>query len=196
MSKGARTLSTSSLNQQSVLPKLVAFDLNGTIWSPDMYQLWGGGAPFKADSDGTQRLFDKKGSIVKLLGRSSYILEELKGEDRWSETVVAWVSSCDEPKWAEECLQKFKTSAGKSIGDYADSSHIYGDNKQVHFKKLKAEFKSIDYSEMIFFDNQMNNINSVSKLGVHCVYCPEGMTQKIWDDGLIKFTRQISKTKA
>jgi hypothetical protein len=32
MSKSARTLSTSSLNQ--MLPKLVAFDLDGTIWSP------------------------------------------------------------------------------------------------------------------------------------------------------------------
>ena len=23
-----------------------AFDLDGTIWSPDMYELWGGGSPF------------------------------------------------------------------------------------------------------------------------------------------------------
>lgn len=28
------------------LPKLVAFDLDGTIWTPDMYML-SGGAPFK-----------------------------------------------------------------------------------------------------------------------------------------------------
>ena len=25
-------------------PKLVAFDLDGTVWTPDMYMLWGGGA--------------------------------------------------------------------------------------------------------------------------------------------------------
>lgn len=25
--------------QQRVLPKLIAFDLDGTIWSPDMYQV-------------------------------------------------------------------------------------------------------------------------------------------------------------
>ena len=24
------------------IPKLIGFDLDGTIWSPDMYQLWGG----------------------------------------------------------------------------------------------------------------------------------------------------------
>lgn len=28
------------------LPKIVALDLDGTVWSPDMYMLWGGGAPF------------------------------------------------------------------------------------------------------------------------------------------------------
>ena len=34
-----------SFNQSCLkLPKLVAFDLDGTIWSPDMYELWGGGA--------------------------------------------------------------------------------------------------------------------------------------------------------
>ena len=32
------------------LPKLVAFDLDGTNWSPDMYMIWGGGAPFTVSS--------------------------------------------------------------------------------------------------------------------------------------------------
>lgn len=40
---------------------------------------------------------------------------------------------------------------------------------------------------MLFFDNEMGNIRSVSKLGVQCVYCPDGMTQAIWDEGLNKF---------
>ena len=89
-------------------PKLIAFDLDGTIWTPDMYQLWGGGAPFVADGDGTKKLFDKTGAPVTLLGISGCILQELKTDDRWGDTKVAWVSCTDEPVWAAECMNLFK----------------------------------------------------------------------------------------
>jgi magnesium-dependent phosphatase 1 len=174
---------------QLYLPKLVAFDLDGTIWSPDMYQLWGGGSPFRIDGDGTRQLFDKKGSAVRLLGNSSRILEELKSEDIWADTKVAWVSCTDEPEWAAECLKKFKTSKGRPIGEYIDSSQIFKANKKVHFQKLKAEFKYIDFSEMLFFDNELHNIQTVSQLGVKCVHCPQGMTQKVWEEGIKKFNK-------
>lgn len=31
-----------ALNSSCKIPKLIGFDLDGTIWTPDMYQLWGG----------------------------------------------------------------------------------------------------------------------------------------------------------
>jgi magnesium-dependent phosphatase 1 len=116
-------------------PKLVAFDLDGTIWSPDMYQLWGGGAPFTAIGDGTQQLRDSAGQKVRLLGVAGKLLEELKTDEQWKDTKVAWVSCTDEPSWAEECLRKFKTPSGIPIGDCIDSSQIYKANKQAHFQR-------------------------------------------------------------
>lgn len=104
-------MSSSKLNSNSVkkrLPKLIAFDLDGTIWSPDMYQLWGGGSPFTAQGDGTKQLIDRAGTPVKLLGISSHILQTLKTEEKWKETITAWVSCTDEPEWAAECLKLFK----------------------------------------------------------------------------------------
>lgn len=59
------------------LPKLVAFDLDGTIWTPDMYQLWGGGAPFSMAKNGRD-LLDRSGRTVRLLGISDKILHELR----------------------------------------------------------------------------------------------------------------------
>ena len=32
-------------------PKAVVFDLDGCVWRPEMYELWGGGAPFKDNGD-------------------------------------------------------------------------------------------------------------------------------------------------
>ena len=41
---------------------------------------------------------------------------------------------------------------------------------------------------MLFFDNEYGNIENVQKLGVKCVYCPHGVTQTAWDEGLKLFS--------
>lgn len=43
------------------LPKVVAFDLDATLWMPEMYQLWGG-SPFKRDPSGVH-LLDRQGTV-------------------------------------------------------------------------------------------------------------------------------------
>lgn len=171
------------------LPKLIGFDLDGTVWSPDMYMLWGGGSPFKRVGDGTSQLKDCAGNNVCLLGVSGSIFHELRHDPKWSCTICALVSCTDEPSWAQECLELFKTTPkNDSLASCVDSMQIYKGNKQNHFKRLKKQYPHIEYSEMLFFDNEMGNIRSVSALGVHCVYCPDGMTEQIWDDSLLEFT--------
>jgi len=99
----AGTLGGSWTNDEifaGALPKVVAFDLDATLWYPEMYQvrmrnfwnnnthvmhcshqpdfvylstlqLWGGGAPFKKNSDGT--LTDKSGT--------TYVCENAKEKE-------------------------------------------------------------------------------------------------------------------
>ena len=175
----------SSLYLPRIFPKLIAFDLDGTLWYPEMYQL-SGGSPFKEDSN--NNLIDRKGKKVSLLGITDRILDDMKTLPVWKNTKIAWVSTCDEPSWAKECLKKFKTNPNKLLlENCSDTSQIYYANKSQHFKNIKKEFKDIPYEEMIFFDNQMNNISDVSPLGVHCVYSPDGMTKKVWETGLKSF---------
>ena len=50
----------------SALPKAVVFDLDGCLWYPDMYMLWGGGAPFTEGGSG--ELTDRAGQRVQMLG--------------------------------------------------------------------------------------------------------------------------------
>jgi hypothetical protein len=40
---------------------------------------------------------------------------------------------------------------------------------------------------MVFFDNERGNCNTVAKLGVTVVYCPNGVTQEDWDNVLAKY---------
>ena len=180
---------SSSLNNSSCkIPKLIAFDLDGTIWSPDMYQLWGGGSPFTVIDK--SHLKDVSGTIVRLLGISSDVLMELKTNPKWKNTKVAWVSCTDEPSWANDCLHKFQVQDGRSLNQLVDSIQIYKSNKQTHFKNLKKEYPDIDFEEMLFFDNEGGNIRDVSSLKVKCVYCPNGVDESAWNTGMKLFEKE------
>lgn len=168
--------------------------MDGTIWSPDMYQLWGGGSPFQIVDDGTQFLQDKSGATVRLLGISGQILHDLKYDPIWENTICALASTTDEPEWAQECLEKFHTTPGQEpLITCVDTPHIYQSNKQTHFRNMKQLYPHIEFSEMLFFDNEMGNIHSVQRLGVHCVYSPEGMTEQIWKQGLKQYSQARNK---
>ena len=97
---------------------------------------------------------------------------------------------CDEPAWADECLRKFKVrEEGVTMKEVGDYELIFKSNKQKHFKMLK-ERSGVEFSEMIFFDNQMNNINAESKLGVVCNFCQDGVTEEIRKNGVDAYARR------
>jgi magnesium-dependent phosphatase 1 len=131
-------------------------------------------------------------------------LQALGSQAEYKDTVLSYVSTCDEPEWARECLHKFeleveqcKSGSGSKHTMHTLVAHheIYkAYSKQSHFKKLQAK-TLIEFEEMLFFDNQMNNIHDVSMLGVHCVYCPEGMTDRVWEDGLAEWRKKRAKAK-
>ena len=172
-------------------PKVVVFDIDGTLWRPEMYELWGGGAPFTAHNGG-EYVTDRKGEKVKLLGTSRRVLEDLASMPAFKsgEMTIAFASTCDEPEWARECLRKITLFGGKTpMGEVVATQEIYkARSKAVHFAAI-AKKTGEDLRDMIFFDNQINNIRDVAPLGVTCVYCPEGITDEIWKRGLADFAK-------
>ena len=87
------------------LPRALVFDLDGCLWAPEMYELWGrGGAPFTLTKNGN--LKDRGGEEVGLLGDVRNIMLELKTDEKWKDTVIGVASTCDEPSWAQECIEK------------------------------------------------------------------------------------------
>ena len=164
---------------------MIAFDLDGTIWNPEMYQLWGGGPPFSVVDNNT--LVDRSGTRVQLCGISGNIFDDLKHNPIFSQTIVALVSCTDEPEWAEKCLQMFVSTPNKVPLVHCVHEHqIFKANKRSHFKNIHEKYK-IEYSDMIFFDNERTNIDSVRMLGVHCIYCPEGVLEDVWQGALRSF---------
>lgn len=174
-------------------PKVVVFDLDGTLWSPEMYELWGGGgAPFRRDGSSHTHVLDRSGTKVNLLGESRDILRLLKYDPAWRGTIVGISSTCDEPSWARECLQLFTLDDERRVPFaelFRGFEEIYSDNKSNHMRKLLQKAQAVDstvkdFSDFIFFDNQTNNIHDVSRIGVCSVYCPHGMVPGVWEKGL------------
>lgn len=186
------------MNRHLHKPKLVAFDLDGTVWTPDMYQLWSsGGSPFSAKNPQSE-LVDRAGQSVRLLGVVGEILHSLRYDPEWEGTIVAWCSCTDEPSWANECLHKFYSTPTSSCTNsspvalytLAHSSQIYkAANKQQHMRALQKEFPHISLQDMLFFDNERHNTDSTAKIGVISVHCPHGMTAEAWKQGLSAFAQ-------
>ena len=170
----------------SSVPRAVAFDLDGCLWDPEMYELWSsGGSPFTKDGD---TLVDRGGVVVHLMGDARYVLTQLGTDDKFKNTHVATSSSCDEPAWARECLDKFEIGGGRIMGSVFHSHEIYkARSKQVHLSKV-CESAGCKPEEVVFFDNQMNNCNAVVKMGVTTVFTNKcGVTKAIWEQVLKEF---------
>lgn len=56
-----------------------------------MYELWGGGSPFRLAANGKD-LVDSRGRSVRLLGISDRILHDLRTDLLLKDIKVAWVS--------------------------------------------------------------------------------------------------------
>jgi len=174
------------------LPKVLAFDLDGCVWDPEMYELWGsGGSPFALRSDGD--LTDSGGTAVRLMGGATgvrAVMNELATDAKWRGARVAAASCCDEPSWARECIGKFVLAEGRALDDVLDAQHnqIYKGDKRGHLAKIMEGVEGgCTPAEAIFFDNQRGNCEDVARSGVTCVYCPEGVTGEVWASAISRF---------
>ncbi|KAI9991936.1 hypothetical protein PInf_017316 [Phytophthora infestans] len=190
------------------IPRLVVFDLDFTLWYPEMYELWG--APFKKNPT-TGVVTDCKGEQVHFFGAVHTVLNT---------TEVAVASRTTEPKWAKTCMRLMDVDIGgvsskgdkeeedeeteendkeegegvekTSLQSIVDYEAIYPRNKRVHFEQPKKD-SGIPYGEMLFFDNEYGNVHDIQKLGVTCAYCPQGLTEGSWIQGMEAF--QAAKRK-
>ncbi|KDO30221.1 magnesium-dependent phosphatase-1 [Saprolegnia parasitica CBS 223.65] len=177
------------------IPKLIVFDLDFTLWYPEMYEL--AGAPFRRNKAGVVTARD--GEEVHLFDHVHAVLNEIATAPAFASTEVAVASSTTYPHWARDCMglihvrtDEAKKPKGKKppsprvLHSFIDYQAIYPKNKQVHFKQLHEE-SGVAYEDMLFFDNEHYNIVNVQRLGVVCAYCPDGLTLAVWKEGMERF---------
>lgn len=166
--------------------RLAVFDLDFTVWKPEMYQIYG--PPKQRKKDKNIIVTDRHDTPIEIFDGASYALAHInKLNDEQNMDIQAAVASrTDEPAWAQQCMDWLTIHDGTTLTACFHHVEIHFSDKKEHFERLH-EKTGISYESMVFFDNESRNINSVKQLGVKCIYTPDGMTRQHWDDALEMF---------
>ena len=170
------------------VPSLIVFDLDNTLWTPELYQLR------KLQRQGPDAV-PVAGRDVKLFPGARAVLESIRssrgaagggGEDsRWAGASFAVASRTKSVVWARDLLEQF------DLTDLFDHVEIFPGDKVRHFQNLR-ESSGVPYERMLFFDDnrdgRFGNCVPVSGLGVLSVHCPGGIvTEDVFHTGLDRY---------
>ena len=110
--------------------------------SQEMYELWGGGAPFTYDA-ATNSCTDNRGTVVRLFGAIATAWAMVADSP---DSCLAIASRCDEPSWGREILGKFKVSNGQTMMEAVGDDgmvQIYKSCKQKHLTAIQEHSVSV-----------------------------------------------------
>lgn len=185
------------------LPKLIVFDLDNTLWTPELYQLR------KLQRSNTT---PKAGQDVHLMRGSRRILEEHIPALQQQGVQFGVASRTKSVEWAHALLEQF------GLRDLFTYVQIVPGNKRRHFEEIQKS-SGLSYDSMIFFDDardgKFGNCQPVAEMGVLSVHCPKGLESvdifinaleryKEWDrtpgtiveaDGTLSAATKISKER-
>jgi magnesium-dependent phosphatase 1 len=143
-------------------PKLIVFDLDNTLWTPELYTLR------NIERDGTIPVARKD---VNLFPGAQEILQMIH-DGKFNATQFAVASRTKSVDWAHDLLHQFNI---RNLFQYIE---IFPGDKTVHFSNIRAA-SGISYREMMFFDDarhgKYGNCIPVSEMGVLAVHCPNGL---------------------
>ncbi|XP_014682036.1 PREDICTED: magnesium-dependent phosphatase 1-like [Priapulus caudatus] len=155
-------------------PKLIVFDLDYTLWPfwVDTHV----DPPFRKEKDGN--VYDRHHVKVRHYEDARPILE-------WVHELgirMAVASRTTEIEGAKQLL------ALLDWNKFFVQKEIYPGAKVNHFTRFKDK-QCVEFSEMIFFDDEHRNIVDISKLGVMCVHVPRGMSFPILEKAMQDYIR-------
>ncbi|KAK8950412.1 hypothetical protein KSP40_PGU009876 [Platanthera guangdongensis] len=144
-----------------VLPRLVVFDLDYTLW------------PFYCE-------MRSKKVMPSLYPQAKGILHALQEKG----VQMAIASRSPTPDIANTFINKLGFQ-NMFVTKEIFSSHTY---KEEHFRRIHKT-TSVPFESMLFFDDEYGNIDKVSKMGVTSILVDDGVNLQELQSGLEKFTK-------
>jgi magnesium-dependent phosphatase 1 len=179
MSSGMVTTTESRLFS---VPRVIVFDLDNTLWTPELYQL---------RRLQRQNLTPVAGKDVKMFEGAIKVLEEiipsLKHPETGEPPLLAIASRTQSVEWAEDLIDQF------NLRHRFHAIEIFPSHKTRHFSNIQRQTK-LPFHEYIFFDDardgKYGNCVPVAAMGVFCVHCPQGIvTEDIFHRALDQYRK-------
>ena len=157
--------------------KVVVFDLDFTLW--DAGGVWCDCThpPFHRTPAG--QVFDSVGREIRLYDESLEILEWMQS----CEMQIALASRTGEPSWANQLTRML------GIDPYINYREIYPGSKVSHLNNIRRD-AAVDFSEMLFFDDEHRNIEDAASIGVYSIHVPNGISRALVVEALEQPVRQ------
>ncbi|KAJ3534854.1 hypothetical protein NMY22_g6737 [Coprinellus aureogranulatus] len=167
------------------LPKLIAFDLDYTLW--DLWIDTHVDGPLHRKGNRVNEVLDRNNQPISFYKDVPGILHKIRGYrvpgedgDEEGKVVIAACSRTHAPELARQCLglllvppptdADLETAEPTRAVTFFDEMEIYPGSKLTHFKRLHKR-TGIAYEDMLFFDDERRNAE-VEKLGVTFIHVP------------------------
>lgn len=169
--------------EEKRVPKLIAFDLDYTLWAfwIDTHIV----GPLQRVK-GSKDVVDSYGTPVEFFPHVPQILNQIRA---FEDTTIAACSRTTASALAREALSlisvplpKGGRSSSMQADKFFDQLEIYPGSKIAHFKQLHRK-TGIPYTEMLFFDDEIRN-REVESLGVTFVFVQNGLDAQTFEKGL------------
>merc|ERR1712194_373155 len=160
----------------SVLPSVVVFDIDDTLWCGDVDLTTG--PPWKQEGRGLPVFAAKSGHGDKLIP-----FPDVPEVMDWLEIQGIKVAVCthtSRPSWATGVFDVLTTTAGTSYTDVFAvpiDLKVKTKDKDVHLRELATKLEC-PCDDMIFFDDKEHNVRCGRKAGCTSVCTPPGLS---WD---------------
>ncbi|CAG9860605.1 unnamed protein product [Phyllotreta striolata] len=155
--------------------KLIVFDLDYTLWPfcVDSHI----SAPLRKSSSGS--IWDSQKTKIKCYPEVPDVLNLLHNEGY----ILAVASRSPQIEAARQLIEFLEWDK------YFTYIEIYPGNKTEHFNKIR-ELSKFSYNQMIFFDDEPQNIRDVEKIGVVCIFVRNGVNKALIEEGKRKYSRK------
>ena len=170
-----------SKHPKNAVPKLIVFDLDNTLWTPELYTLrrrTGSTILQRPLANVHVHLFPGAKEILQQIreyqndGQQQQQQQQQQDQNPTDRIQFAIASRTKSMDWAHDLLHQFQ------IHDLFTYIEIFPADKKQHFDNLHRT-SHISYHNMIFFDDardgKYGNCVSVAELGVLAVHCPVGL---------------------
>ena len=170
-------------------PIVIAFDLNRTLWPFKIEKVTKPITKKQSTAFKKPIITDATGKEFEPFAHVNLILSTLKKKCLGDNQYLAIASTSAYHDRSMECIEAFEWLSLMS------SIQIYRESKDKHMKAIKHELGISDLSEVLFFDDKMENYVTTTPLGVttYLVKREHGLTVSAICEGLTEFDNNMKK---